>query len=59
MEQRGVIVQRTLLGGMRAIALPHLDCQTAAGDPHAPDPADMMVAVENGPDLFGTAQTGT
>jgi len=55
MEQRGVIVQRTLLGGMRAIALPHLGCQTAAGDPHAPDPAEAVAATagECGPDLFG------
>ncbi|OYQ32813.1 ATP-binding protein [Niveispirillum lacus] len=40
LEQRGVIVQRTLIGGLRSIGLPHLGRETAAGDPHAPDPRD-------------------
>lgn len=40
MEQRGVIVQRTLIGGLRSIGLPHLGRETAAGDPNAPDPMD-------------------
>ncbi|MFY8093509.1 MAG: AAA family ATPase [Niveispirillum sp.] len=40
MEQRGVIVQRTLIGGLRSIGLPHLGRETAAGDPNAPDPLD-------------------
>lgn len=42
MEQRGVIVQRTLIGGLRSIGLPHLGRETAAGDPNAPDCLDLV-----------------
>ncbi|WP_114391835.1 ATP-binding protein [Oleisolibacter albus] len=48
MEQRGVIVQRSLLGGMRAIGLPHLGRQTAAGDPHAQPPGSEDGAADEG-----------
>ncbi|QJE73054.1 ATP-binding protein [Aerophototrophica crusticola] len=40
MEQRGVIVLRAQLGGLRSIALPHLGKETAAGDPNAAAPEE-------------------
>lgn len=52
MEQRGVIVQRTLLGGLRSIGLPHLGRETAAGDPNAPDPADSAEPARPETDLL-------
>jgi hypothetical protein len=53
MEQRGVIVQRTLIGGLRSIGLPHLGRETAAGDPNAPDPMDVVETRADGDLLAG------
>ncbi|MBP7335767.1 ATP-binding protein [Niveispirillum sp.] len=53
MEQRGVIVQRTLIGGLRSIGLPHLGRETAAGDPNAPDPLEAAEARTEGDLLAG------
>lgn len=53
MEQRGVIVQRTLIGGLRSIGLPHLGRETAAGDPNAPDPLEAVETRAEGDLLAG------
>jgi hypothetical protein len=39
-EEQGSVVVHTDFSGKRVVAFPDMDCQTAPGDPNAPDVAD-------------------
>jgi uncharacterized protein len=39
-EEQGSVVVHTDFSGKRIVAFPDMDCQTAPGDPNAPDVAD-------------------
>ncbi|QDC00636.1 ATP-binding protein [Mesorhizobium sp. 8] len=45
-EERGLLVVRTDFQGKRILAFPDLGCETAPGDPNAPEPATLGHAAE-------------
>lgn len=45
-EERGLLVVRNDFTGMRIVAFPDLDCETAPGDPNAPDEIEDSIAAE-------------
>jgi len=45
-EERGLLVVRTDFQGKRILAFPDLGCETAPGDPNAPEPASLGDAAE-------------
>ncbi|MDJ1158848.1 ATP-binding protein [Chelatococcus sp. SYSU_G07232] len=48
-EERGLLVCRTDFRGNRVVAFPDLDCETAPGDPSAPDEAQPGTVADESP----------